>query len=985
VDPAHLLYPNTDFTLDVGGIITGRVTAAATGLPIPGVPVYANEYDTGWTGQGAMSDPTGAYTITGLAAADYRVAVDDASRIPDGYAFEFYPDTRQHDQAARIPVALNSVTPGIDFALEPGSIITGHVTDEATGLPVPFMKVEVHSQNGPWGWGVCTDANGDYWHRALPFGEYKISAAGDWNWCQNQPSAYVREYFDNTPFWQDAAVLTLDAAPIPNIHFTLEPGGYLVGQVTDAGGLPVAGLRMEAVLPSPDCPWCYDHLLNADTDAAGVYRLGPLPAVPLGVHACTDCTGQLLVGEFYDDVYDPQAMTLLTVTNGITLTGIDFVLDPGIWITGHVTVPPGYSSAGLAVNAWKTDGIWFGTDRRTDAAGSYVLPVPPIYDSLWGVQVRAEGTDLAYRWAHQFDLAQHTSWDFALDVGGVITGCITDGGAPLPGLWMTANSGEMHNGAHTDDRGCYAIANLPPADYDIRQDDWASGRMWTNYGGLDWGWQTTIPLGPADRVTGIDFEVPLRGQIEGYVYESDGVTPIEGVRVTAINADSFWEGYSQPDGYVTIDVPVGSHRLLFERGFWEVIPAYYPDSSIHTYAAATPLAVTALPTTTFFTMALERPSTLTGQVTDAASGVPLGGIHVVLANTDPAVDRDINAWGSCTDEFGHYHIHPAWPGQSVVMAIGTCGNWDYGLVTTTVTAQPGMTHTVNLQMHAGTMPPRPFTIRTNDSYDYTPLAAGHNLIRWDADNILPALFEPLVSLQPDGAFASGLLQQVPTLANGGAAIVNDRLVVTYTLKPGLLWSDGQPLTSADVRFTWQMLAQPHPYTDGQAQYELAARIDDVATPDPLTAVLTYQIRAFPPAYPLAITYLLPAHILAGQHPVDVRWNSYAHNPVGNGPYVVVDWVPGSHLDLTANPNYHRANLGYPIIRDVRLLFTHSQFWSLVNGVADVSTDATWELPPFYQDFDFAYHEIDDSAFYAIYPNLDRPFFAETAVRQALYH
>ena len=68
---------------------------------------------------------------------------------------------------------------------------------------------------------------------------------------------------------------------------------------------------------------------------------------------------------------------------------------------------------------------------------------------------------------------------------------------------------------------------------------------------------------------------------------------------------------------------------------------------------------------------------------------------------------------------------------------------------------------------------------------------------------------------------------------------------------------------------------------------------------------------------------MPEHVLAGEHRVDVRWNSdYAHYPVGNGPYVVVDYVPGSHIDLRANPNYHRRGEGLPEIEEVRFLFTN---------------------------------------------------------------
>lgn len=355
-----------------------------------------------------------------------------------------------------------------------------------------------------------------------------------------------------------------------------------------------------------------------------------------------------------------------------------------------------------------------------------------------------------HKWAHQFELAQQTNWDFDLGMGATITGCITDGGAPVVNMWVNANSGEMNNGAQTDANGCYAITNLPPAEYELWADDWGSGRMRTAYGGLDYNWLTLIPLQTGETVGGFDFDVPWRGQIEGYVYESNGATPIEGMRVVAINATGFWEGYSQPDGYFTIDVPVGEHKLMFAGDFIPVV--YYPNSSVHQYADATPVTVDPLPATTMVTMSVERTATVHGQITDSSSGDPLPGIHVVVRNIDTAVNRDV-ASSSCTDENGGYYLEGVWPGDSLVQAIGTCGNWNYGLFTTTLTIAANSDHQVNLQMTAGTMPERPFTIQTQDTFNYNALSSGGNTF-WNAqyhgEQILAALNEPLVSLNDSG-------------------------------------------------------------------------------------------------------------------------------------------------------------------------------------------------------------------------------------------
>ncbi|NIV29396.1 MAG: hypothetical protein GWN58_07775, partial [Anaerolineae bacterium] len=70
-----------------------------------------------------------------------------------------------------------------------------------------------------------------------------------------------------------------------------------------------------------------------------------------------------------------------------------------------------------------------------------------------------------------------------------------------------------------------------------------------------------------------------------------------------------------------------------------------------------------------------------------------------------------------TDESGQYHIENIWPGQNRVWAIGTCSGNDYGMVTTTLEFDPGGNHALDLEVTAGTAPPRPFTVRTYNAYD----------------------------------------------------------------------------------------------------------------------------------------------------------------------------------------------------------------------------------------------------------------------------
>ena len=84
---------------------------------------------------------------------------------------------------------------------------------------------------------------------------------------------------------------------------------------------------------------------------------------------------------------------------------------------------------------------------------------------------------------------------------------------------------------------------------------------------------------------------------------------------------------------------------------------------------------------------------------------------------------------------------------------------------------------------------------------------------------------------PDGELAA----QVPSTQNGG--ISADGKTITYKLRPNMTWHDGQPVTSADVQYTWKAIMQPDHNVATRYGYD---RIDAVDTPDPQTVVVRFK-------------------------------------------------------------------------------------------------------------------------------------------------
>ena len=121
-----------------------------------------------------------------------------------------------------------------------------------------------------------------------------------------------------------------------------------------------------------------------------------------------------------------------------------------------------------------------------------------------------------------------------------------------------------------------------------------------------------------------------------------------------------------------------------------------------------------------------------------------------------------------------------------------------------------------------------------------------------------------------------LATEVPTLENGGVS--EDGLTITYKLRDGVTWHDGEPVTSADVKATWEMIMNPDYAVITRFGYD---RIGSVETPDPLTVVVNFA-EPFA-SWPILFDAIIPKHVIDAN--ADDLDNSEAmRQPVGFGPF-----------------------------------------------------------------------------------------------------
>ena len=168
----------------------------------------------------------------------------------------------------------------------------------------------------------------------------------------------------------------------------------------------------------------------------------------------------------------------------------------------------------------------------------------------------------------------------------------------------------------------------------------------------------------------------------------------------------------------------------------------------------------------------------------------------------------------------------------------------------------------------------------------------------------------------NGAFAAELGAEAPSAENGGVSA--DGLTITWKLKECLFWSDGTPLTSADVKFTWESIMDPGNAVMSRVGYDKIASIE---TPDEQTAVIKFS-ELYPPWQTLFTQGpnnsggILPKHILEGQ--TGLEGNAFIHQPtISSGPFIITEWVPGDHMTLLPNPNFYK---GRPILDQVQIKF-----------------------------------------------------------------
>lgn len=164
-------------------------------------------------------------------------------------------------------------------------------------------------------------------------------------------------------------------------------------------------------------------------------------------------------------------------------------------------------------------------------------------------------------------------------------------------------------------------------------------------------------------------------------------------------------------------------------------------------------------------------------------------------------------------------------------------------------------------------------------------------------------------------------------------VSDDGLVVTFTLRDDVKWQDGTPITSEDVKFTGEILHEH------QLEWtaEIFDQVESVETPDDHTIVYTLQEPY--PAFPGVLGYwvrIVPKHIWED---IDDPSSFSNDEPVGAGPFKLVSWEKGQHVELEAVDEWFAASEGKPLLDKVTFKIypdINTMILALQSGEIDVT-------------------------------------------------
>jgi peptide/nickel transport system substrate-binding protein len=234
------------------------------------------------------------------------------------------------------------------------------------------------------------------------------------------------------------------------------------------------------------------------------------------------------------------------------------------------------------------------------------------------------------------------------------------------------------------------------------------------------------------------------------------------------------------------------------------------------------------------------------------------------------------------------------------------------------------------------------------------------------------VYEPLVYVNPlQNAKTTPMLASSYQWGPGNKTL-------TFTIRPGVKWSDGTPLTAADVAYTFNLIKK-YPAMDTTGVWSVLSSVTATGSDQ-----VTFDFST------VAVPYF---YYIADQTPIvpEAIWSKISNpanypdtHPVGSGPYTMSSCTP-SNIVYTANKNYWQP--GEPKVQKLEYpAFTSNNTANqdLANGQAQWGSQYIPSIQAFYTSKSPAYHYwFPPTVNVTLIPNLTDPLLSNVKVRQAM--
>lgn len=203
--------------------------------------------------------------------------------------------------------------------------------------------------------------------------------------------------------------------------------------------------------------------------------------------------------------------------------------------------------------------------------------------------------------------------------------------------------------------------------------------------------------------------------------------------------------------------------------------------------------------------------------------------------------------------------------------------------------------------------------------------------------------------------------------------------LTFKLRSGVKWHDGQPFTAEDVKFTFDTMLD----TKVNARFRSNIRgLQEAQVVDPQTVKL--KLANPLPSLPIQLGYnihMIPKHILQGQ---DINAPAeFLKKPIGTGAFKLAEYTPGSTMTVERNENFH---FGAPLLDRITLRVIpdiNAQLAQLKSGELDFMLMEPDQAAAVKGTNTIVIQNAAQVNYYYIAYNNSRPIFADKKVRQAL--